>query len=183
MKDYRRENGIKAGGLTGAAEIRLLVCSVLTDVGGMLHSDLLEALTADELVNFFDAASAVEALLKQNFIAAEPRRGEDFYTVTGEGAELSKTLARTLPYSVRETISKTAFEAAAKRHAINGTFTRITQAEKGFKVTLRIKDFGYDAMKLELFAPDKLTAKAMKEAFLASPERFYQKIIDELLNL
>ena len=182
MKEYRRENGIKAGGLTGDAEIKLLVCSVLTDVGGMLHSDLLETLTADELVNFFDAAAAIETLLKQNFIMTEIRNEETFYTVAEEGAELSKTLSRTLPYSVRETVSKTAFEAAAKRRVINGTDTSITPIEKGFKVTLRIMDFGYDAMKLDLFAPDKPTAKAMKEAFLASPEQFYQHVINHLLK-
>ena len=98
MVNTRRENGVLAGGLIDINEIKILICYILNVLNcEIAHNDLIEVLTGDELVNYFDAGSAISELLSQKLITVSSKKQkENYYKVTPEGVSLSATLDRPL---------------------------------------------------------------------------------------
>jgi hypothetical protein len=171
--------GVEPGGLRSTADIKLLICYLLTSVGEPVSRALIaQILQQDGLANYFEINNAVTELLRQEHIAQVPDSGEAAYTVTPTGRHIAGTLESTLPYSVRTKAVSAAAKLLAKARHERENEVKIEKREPGgYSVTCRVLDRGTELMSVTVMVADELQASTVREIFLSDPAVAYSGVV------
>lgn len=171
--------GTSPGSPSTQVEIKMLLCYILSQIGQpMSFSQLYEALSEHNLVNYFELVRALSDLSDLGHVevsAAED--GSDQYAVTELGRRTGGELERSLPLTVREK----ALEASRR---VMGRHRRLTEVRvsdspcgDGFMLELAIPDRGEDLLCLRVFAPTREERDAMRKGFLNAPLTVYKGVL------
>ena len=153
--------GVKPGGLTSGAEIRILLCYLIRTAGPVQRGTLEDALMEEELVNYFELCAALEALPEQGLAVCSPEQGG--YSITPKGAEVADALGYDLPRSVRESAARAVM--------------RLQSSPEGFVVDCSIADLGGEVLHLRLAMPDRLTAETAQKCFVENGSEVYRLLL------
>ena len=170
--------GVEPGGLNSTNEIKILCCYLISEMQRPVPHDLLvEALTVSGLVNYFEVASAISELLFHGNLIQE----EAGYIVSDSGKQISDTLSRDLPLSVKEkSISelKDLMSYFSKSEQID---VQILDYEYGFKVVCVLNDdvIG-EIFSTTLYVPDRETAVTDRKHFIDNSEKLYRNTLYSL---
>lgn len=175
MDDRVFTAGVKPGGLTSATEIRILLCYLLSSVPSPLTREEMDAaLIGEELVNYFEYATALTQLAEKGLVVCEDGR----YTITEEGRAAGHTLERELPFSVREQAVRAAVAAqqfSQKKHQNRAT---VQQMENGhYMVCCEIWDGEETIFSTSLLMPDTLTAEQVRARFVDNGEDIFRTML------
>jgi hypothetical protein len=176
-------NAISAGvgSLISTAEIKVLICYVISGVKSAVPGQLLaNQLNIEGIANYFEVMDALEALLKAGNLTYN--EVDDTYQVTEVGASAANTLKNILPFTIKEK----AFALTAKMIARlkNAKDTKIeTVKENGFMYLIcTAVENGVDLMSVKLMVTDETQAAAIKEKFLDNPSLVYTGLVDLLTS-
>lgn len=174
--------GIGVGGMKDKYEIKILICYLLNNFNKPMTKDEINFIFQDEqIVNYFAFSEAFNELLKSKHIAPVTVEGETCYEIRELGVDTAKSLASSLPQSVRDKVVTSAMELMARMKIERENEVKITECENGFKVTLIVHEVDFDIMQLELYAPDKVQAERIKDNFLKDPIKIYTGIMNNLI--
>lgn len=164
------ESGVSFGGLREKNDIKLLICYLLASTEkGISEGILNEALTANELANYFKVGEALSELVSSGTLAVNFENGERFYLVTEKSSGLTDEIETSLPYSVREKALNTALMLISKKRSAGQTEVTFERCDVGVTVTLKIFDRDTTLLSLSLLVADELQAIKVRENFLADP--------------
>ena len=167
-------DGVKPGGLYTEKEIKILICYMLNGVGEpMPETAVTEILYSGEMANFFEVSAAVQELLQRGHLQEE----DGLLSLTETGRQVASTLARMVPFTLRERSVEAAVKLMARQKRQRDTEVIITPDEKGCLVTCRICDGKDPLMEVTLRVGDEWQAKLIKERFLEEPTLSYRSLI------
>jgi hypothetical protein len=170
--------GVRPGSPGTADEIKLLLCYILSGVAGdMSFAQLNDALTEQELVNYFDLIAAVDSLLATGHIEAVNEAGHgDAYRITELGRATSEAIDTLLPKAVRDKASLAAKRAQKREKRRREVFAEVTGLDKGYEVALGLPYNG-SMFSAKVFCPTVEEANLVRRRFLNDPAYIYKGLM------
>ncbi len=168
------------GGLFTTAEVRILICYIISKINQAVPGNLLaNTLHFEGIANCFEVNDSIAHLVKSGQLECLDET-DDTYVITNSGKEVAETLKTSLSITVRER----AYNAATKMlaHFKNTKETDIKISREGDKtfITCSAIDDDTPFMSVKLLACDEDQALFIKEKFLSDPTKIYSSIIDLL---
>ena len=171
--------GVKPGGLTSGIEIRILLCYLLDNVEGEVsRRQIEEVLLGEELVNYFVLAESLGQLLEQGLVET----GADGYSITDKGRTVARTLADDVPRTVREAAVRGVIRARQFALKQAAHLCEVEECPSGYIVHCKIADETGSLFGLDLYMPDRLTAYAVRQKFLAAGDNVYKLVLAALTD-
>lgn len=176
MNDVFRA-GVGPGGLTNDYELKVLICCMLKECRQTIPcADLLDIIVAEELGNYFEAASAAAGLEKSGHITSD----QEGFALTTVGKNAADELGPTLPPAARDK-ALAALERYFVFHASSSAANAsadIRPSGSGYYLELSLAgDMGRVLLRLELFLTDKKSCDALARRFAADPIFVYTGIV------
>lgn len=170
--------GVRPGGPTTVDEIKILICYMLSKTGSaMSFEQIHDALSGQELVNYFDLVSAVDALERTGNIKASPQdSGGELYSVTESGEKAAETVTGMLPPSVRDKAVESARALFLRERRLRELTAEITKSGEGFEIRLAIPGEGSGLVSFTLFCPTMEEAMLVRKRFLNDPVYIYKGV-------
>lgn len=172
--------GVEPGGLRNKNDIKLLICYMLASVeSGLTKEDIISVLQENGLANYFEVTDAFADLLENKNIMhkGEPQESPAdnlLYTVTDSGKLISEQLDVALPISVRQRALGAALNLLAKDKREKENSVSIQKNERGYTVQCNISGGDMDLMSFNLYVPDMLQARMVKQNFQHDPAWVYR---------
>lgn len=168
------------GGLFNTAEIRILICYIISSINqpvpGRMLSDLLHY---EGIANVFEVNDSIDALCKSGQLKVFDA-ADDTYVITESGRDVAETLKTSLPIIVKERAFSAALKMVSRFKHSKETDIKISrEGEKTF-ITCSAIDNGEPFMSVKLLVTDEEQAIFIKERFLENPSKIYSEIIDML---
>ena len=169
--------GVKRGGLTDNTQIKILLCYLIKTTGPIDRGTLQGALLQEELVNYFEFGDSLADISRQGLVHA----GDDeVYTITEKGSTVADTLSFDLPRSVRESAIRAVMQIKSWKRDAAMNRAVVSERNGAYWVSCAIGENGRDAFRLELEAPDRLTAESIKNHFISHGSELYALLLDQL---
>lgn len=167
--------GVRFGGLTDRTEIKILLCYLLSNARQPLTSQqIIDTLIGQELVNYFELQDALSHLTAQQLISED----DGLYTITPEGADVSRELEKSLPLSVKERAYKAVIEILQYESLKRQNKTEITPVESGgFNLNCTISDAEFRLFSFDLHMPDEKSAKFAEEQFIKYGQEIFKCVL------
>lgn len=170
--------GVRPGGPTTADEIKILICYMLANTGAQMSFEQIhDALSKQELVNYFDLVAAVDALERNGSIESrESESGASLYSVTESGKKAAETVTGMLPLSVRRKAAEAARKLLRREKRLRELTAEISESSGGFEVKLGIPESGSSLVTFALFCPTREEAELVRKRFLNDPAYIYKGV-------
>ncbi len=170
--------GVKPGGLTDSAQVRILLCYLIKTAAPLSRQDIENALLSEQLVNYFELSASLADLESQGLVEVDPEGG---YHITAKGLSVTDELGfDLLPRSVRETAVRAVIRAQQWVRKAAQHQTEITKTEQGYVVHCSINELGSEVFGLSFTLPDPLTAEMVKNAFIEKGSDIYALLLEAL---
>ena len=171
--------GVEPGGLWNQNDIRVLICYVLDSVAAPLsREDIARLLQQKGLANYFEVGDALAALERLGHISQD---GEGLCSIRETGREIARTLASSLPLSVRDKAREAALMLLADARTQRENRVDIQEdGERGCRVCCHISGGAMDLMTLSLYVPDRAQAELVRANFHRDPEGAYRLLLSFL---
>ena len=178
------DGGVEYGGLRNGHEVSVLICYLLKNISVPLtKTELSDALLNEGLVNYFELTNSLSELVKLNQVhVTVDVDGTEEYTLTDIGTKNLGVIETELPASVREKAVNAVLRILAMKKRLQDNRAEIIAVKDGFKVNMQILDIGSDLLDLELFVPDAMVAKQIRNNFLNDPQLLYKGILALLMG-
>ncbi len=174
-------SGIEIGGLRNMLDIKILICYILNAVKlPMTRNQICDTLQKTGLVNYFDANSAIDELLKNNTVKETEYVGETHLIVTDLGGKSAMELEKILLPVVRDRAVKTALNIVARARSERENVVNIEKCDNGYNVTFEIASSDTKMLSLTLNVTDIWQAEQLRDGFLDDPAALYTDILDRL---
>lgn len=175
--------GVEPGGLRNRADIGILICYILDNVGKpFMKDDLVEIIQTNGLANYFETIAAISELVKCNNIAYTDEK-QEMLVITANGKLISRQLNTNLSLTVRQKAAGATFRLIERRKVEHENPVTIKKAEGGgYNVTMRITDGMRDLMSLTVFVPSISEANAVKRNFHRNPQRLYSIVLAGIIG-
>lgn len=172
--------GVARGGLFSTAEIKILICYILTAVDEPIPVDMLaNVLHYEGIANGFEVSDAVASLEKSGQIVLA-NESENSYTVTASGKNTAKNLKTSLSAVVKERAYLAVMKMFAKfKNAKDNSF-EITHENGATYLSCSAIDNGKPFITVKLLITDEEQGHYIREKFLENPSAVYTKIIEML---
>ena len=169
-----------AGGLFSTAEVRILICYILTALDEPVPGQLLaETLHYEGIANCFEVNDSIAHLVKSVQLLPVDEK-DDTYIITKSGKYVAETLKTTLSMTVKERAFSAAIKMVSRFKNSKETDIKISrEGEKTF-ITCSAIDNGDPFMSVKLLVTDEEQAIFIKEKFLSNPSEIYSQIIEML---
>lgn len=167
--------GVRFGGLTDRTEIKILLCYLLSNAREPLTSQqIIDTVSGQELANYFELQDALSKLVNQGLIVEK----DGMYTITEEGADISKELEKSLPYTVKERAYKAAIEILQYENLKRQNRTVITPLENGgFNLNCTISDADFTLFSFDIHMPNEKAAKLAQENFIRYGQDIFRCVL------
>lgn len=168
------------GGLFSSAEVRILICYILSSINEPVPGRLLaDVLHYEGIANCFEVNDSIASLCKSGQLEVF-NESEDTYVITENGRGVAQTLKTALPFSVKDRAFTAALKMVSRFKNTKETDIKISrEGEKTF-ITCSAIDNGEPFMSVKLLVTDEEQALFIKERFLNNPSGIYSKIIELL---
>ena len=168
------------GGLFTTAEVRILICYILTSVNQAVPGNLLaNTLHFEGIANCFEVNDSIASLVKSGQLKLVNQE-EDTYIITESGKSVAETLKTTLSLTVRERAYVAATKMLSRFKNTKETDFKISREGDKTFITCSAIDDDTPFMSIKLLACDEDQALFIKEKFLSDPTKIYSAIIDML---
>lgn len=168
------------GGLFTTAEVRILICYILSTINQPVPGNLLaNTLHYEGIANCFEVNDSIAYLHKNGQLKLIDEK-EDTYIATESGKNIADTLKTLLSMTTKERAYNAATNMLSRFKNAKETDIKISrEGEKTF-ITCSAIDDDTPFMSVKLLACDEDQALFIKEKFLADPTKIYSSIIDLL---
>ncbi len=180
MENNATSAGVERGGLFNTAEIKILICYILSAVDEPVPVNMLaNVLHYEGIANAFEVSDAVVSLYKSGKISLFDQK-EDTYTVTDSGREIAQTLKTSLSLTVKERAYTAAIKMMSRFKNAKSTDFKITKEDTGTYITCTALDGTKPFFGIKLLVTDEAQAHCIKEKFLSDPSNIYCELIELL---
>lgn len=166
--------------------IRVLICYLLHKIDSPLNENqLVEIITGDEMVNYFDLMTALDGIDKKGLCNISTDNGIHIYEVTETGRQLADEFRKHVPKSIRERVVMLGRDIINKKKREKALQYEIIPTEGGYHVSVVYLNEigGADLMQIKLYAPDIDSANMMLERILKNPAMFLHYILNYTMEI
>ena len=162
-----------------ATEHKLAVLTILRLFGGLTDLKLLQFLTEEKLMNYFDMMFALNDLCAHGQCSRKEVPGGYRYTITPAGEEALALFQKTVPFSLRDRI-QSAYDRCRDDYRRAQEFpTDIRQTGRGeYQLRMRIMEKDMETMSVSLSLPDESMARRIGEKWPAVAEKIYRSFFE-----
>lgn len=174
--------GVSPGGLFNSAEIKILVCYILSNINDPVPGQMLaNVLHYEGIANCFEVNEAIASLVNSGQLISVNEK-DDTYKITKSGRDVAETLKTSLPFTVKEKGYLAALKMVSRFK--NAKDTDISIFKEGDKTYINCSalDSGQAFMSVKLLVADEGQAVCIKERFLNDSAAIFSGIIDLLTN-
>lgn len=169
--------GVRPGSPASSTEIKMLLCYLLSRQD-MHFQQILDALSEDALVNYFELVAALDALCVSGHLSRASSDDGDRFAVTALGRQAGDEFASALPASVRERAQRAAARLLARERRIAELEITTTPAEGGgFHMRLAIPEQSGALVSFTLFVPNEEQCGLIRRRFLNAPGFIYKSVL------
>ena len=168
------------GGLFTTADIRILICYILSAINEAVPGKLLaNTLHYEGIANCFEVNDSIDYLCKNGQLELIDKN-EDTYKITPSGKNVADTLKTSLSIIVKERAYNAAIKMLSHFKNAKETDIKISREENKTFITCSAFDNDSPFMSVKLLVSDEEQALHIKEKFLNDPTKIYSTIIDLL---
>ena len=172
--------GVAPGGLISIAEIRTLICYILSSIPDPIPGKkLADMLFYEGLANCFEVNDSF-AYLEEHGHIQYVDKAADTYTITKSGAEIAKTLSYNVPFTVREKAYTIALQLVSRIKNAKETDIKISSENGTTYITCSALDGEKPFVSVKILVSDEAQARYIQEKFIDDPTKIYSGIIDLL---
>lgn len=172
-------SGVKPGGLTTSAEVRMLLCYLVRTAAPLTRQNIEDALLKEQLVNYFELASNLADLQEQKLVTVDEA---GIYHITPKGIAVTDELSfDLLPLTVRETAARAAIRAQQWVRKAAQHKATIEKTSNGYTVHCAIDELGTEVFGMTFALPDRLTAETIKTAFVEKGDDIYALLLENMV--
>ena len=166
------------GGLFSTAEIKILICYILTSINEPVPGNTLaNTLHYEGIANCFEVNDCIASLCKSGQLESVDVK-EDTYIITESGRNIAETLKTSLPFSVKDRAYTAAFKMLSRFKHAKDTDFKITHEDGKTYITCSALDNNRLFVSVKLLVPDEEQAMMIKDKFLNDPAKIYSGIIE-----
>ncbi len=168
------------GGLFSTADIRILICYILSTIGEPVPGKLLaDTLHYEGIANCFEVNDSIAFLCENGQLEpVDPK--EDTYITTSKGKEVADTLKTSLSMTTKKRAYIAATTMLARFKNAKETDIKISREGDKTFITCSAIDGETPFMSVKLLACDQDQALFIKDKFLSDPTKIYSTLIDLL---
>lgn len=170
--------GVAPGGLYNSAEIKILICYILSRIKEAVPGQMLaNVLHYEGLANCFEVNEAIASLVESGQLVLDNKE-DDTYKITKSGIDVANTLQTSVPYTVKEKGYLAAFKMLSRfKNSKNTEFEIIKEGNKTY-INCSALDGDSAFLSVKLLVGDESQAAAIKNRFLDKSSSIYSGIID-----
>ena len=169
-----------AGGLFSTAEVRILICYIISALNEPVPGKLLaDTLHYEGIANCFEVNDSIANLVESGQLKLVDEK-EDTYSITENGKYVAETLKTTLSLTVKQRAYDAAFKMLSRFKHAKDTDIRISREGNRTFITCSAMDGDEPFMSVKLMAYDEDQALHIKEKFLEDPSKIYLTLIEML---
>ena len=174
--------GVSPGGLFNSAEIKILVCYILSNIEDAVPGQMLaNVLHYEGIANCFEVNEAIASLVKSGQLTVD-NPSDDTYRITQSGRDVAETLKTSLPFTVKEKGYLAALKMVSRFKNAKDTEISISKENDKTYITCSALDGGQAFMTIKLMVADEGQAVCIKERFLNDSSAIFSGIIDLLIK-
>ena len=168
------------GGLFSTAEVRILICYLLSSINGAVPGHkLADLLHYEGIANCFEVNESIAFLHQRGQLELVDEK-EDTYVITKKGRDIAETLKTSLSYSVKERALRLTLKMVSRYRNAKETDIKISREDNRTFITCTALDGEAPFMSVKLMVTDEAQAAYIKERFIDDPSHIYSEIIDLL---
>lgn len=184
VKFYMERNasgaGVERGGLFSTAEIKILICYILSAIGEPVPVDMLaNILHYEGIANAFEVSDAVVSLSTSGQIVPTDD-AEQVYQITDIGKATATTLKASLSSVVKERAYLAVMKMFAKFKNSKDNIFEITHENDATYLSCSALDGNKPFITIKMLITDEEQGRFISERFLENPSAIYSKIIEML---
>ena len=178
-KDALEAGVSRIGGLFSTADIRILICYIISTINEPVPGRLLaDVLHYEGIANCFEVNDSIAALLQSGHLSLVDEK-EDTYTATPSGRDIAETLKTSIPFSVKDRAYAAALKMVSRLKNAKESDIKITKEDGKTFITCSAIDNGKPFMSVKLLVGDEEQALYIKNRFL-NDNAIYSEIIELL---
>lgn len=168
------------GGLFSTADIRVLICYILSSIDDAVPGNLLaNTLHYEGIANCFEVNDSIAALCKSGQIKLIDQK-DDTYVITESGRNVAETLKTSLSIVVKERAYTATIKMVSRFKNAKETDIKISREGNKTFITCSAIDEDTPFMSVKLLVSDEEQALHIKEKFLNDPTKIYSTLIELL---
>lgn len=169
----------EVGGLFNTAEIKILVCYIISSINEPVPGQMLaNVLHYEGIANCFEVNDAIASLCKNGHLKLIDEK-EDIYIITESGRDIAETLKTSLPLTVKDRAYTAALKMVSRFRNSKESDIKITKEDGKTFITCSAMDNGVPFMSVKLLVSDEEQALFIKNKFL-NDSGIYSEIIELL---
>ncbi len=167
------------GGLFSTAEIKILICYIISSIDCPVPGKMLaNTLHYEGIANCFEVNDSIDSLCKSGHLELVDKK-DDTYIITESGKSIAQTLKTSLAYSVKDRAYNAAVKMVAQFKNAKESDIQITKENGKMFITCSAMDGGQPFMSIKLLVSDEEQALYIKDRFL-NDNTIYSQIIEIL---
>lgn len=180
MENDASSAGVLHGGLFGTAEIKILICYILSTIDEPIPAhELANLLHYEGIANGFEVSDALVNLTKNGYIALSDE-AEDTYIITAQGRNIAKELNSSLTLTVKERAYNATLKMLTKYKNARSTKFEITKENGKSYLSCSAIDDTVPFFTVKMLLADEGYAQYIKDKFLENPSEIFSKLIEML---
>ena len=170
----------KIGGLFSTAEVRILLCYILSTINQPVPGRMLaDTLHYEGIANCFEVNESIASLCETGQLEVYNEK-EDTYVITKSGRDIAETLKTSISFTVKKRAYSAAVKMVSRFKNAKETDIQVTKEDGCTYVTCSTVDNNIKFMSVKILVADTEQANTIKENFLDNPSEIYGQIINML---
>ena len=170
----------KIGGLFSTAEVRILLCYIISAINQPVPGRMLaDTLHYEGIANCFEVNESIASLCESGQLELYNKE-EDTYVITQSGRNIAETLKTSISYAVKDRAYNAAIKMVSRFKNAKETDIQITKENGCTYVNCSTVDNNITFMSVKILVSDAEQANTIKENFLDNPSAVYSEIINML---
>lgn len=167
------------GGLFNTAEIKILICYIISSINEPVPgNELANILHYEGIANCFEVNDAIASLCQKGHIKLVNEK-DDSYIITETGKNIAETLKTSLPFTVKDRAYSAALKMVSRFKNSKETDIKIYKENGKTYITCSALDNNVPFMSVKLLVSDEEQALYIKNKFL-NDNRIYSDIMELL---
>lgn len=168
------------GGLFSTAEVRILICYIISAINQPVPGRMLaDTLHYEGIANYFEVSESIAFLCDGGQIELYNEK-EGTYVITKSGKNIADTLKTSLSYTVKDRAYNAAIKMVSRFKNAKETEIKVTHENDNTYVTCSTVDNNITYMSIKLLVTDDEQAMTIKENFLDNPSAVFSEVVGML---
>ncbi len=180
MENNASSAGVNNGGLFNTADIKILICYILSSIDEPVPVNMLaNVLHFEGVANGFEVSDAVMSLANSGHIKQFSTE-DDTYVITESGKAVSQTLKTSLSITVKDRALNVVLKMLSRFKNAKSIDCKFENEDGHTFVTCSLLDGSSPFASIKLQVADEMQAQIIKERFIDDPSRIYSGLIELL---